>query len=101
MSLLKAQHALEQRVRSSASGGEVIQQSRVGCAPPLGINGHSFLWHCNGPATEEIVVAPEIRATRGVREISMFHVVETLNVKEGEQVKKGQVLLDPEGQLKI
>ena len=105
MSLLKkAQHALEQRVRSSASGGEVIQQSRVWMRTTTwGLMGTAFCgiaW-LGLATTEEIVVAPgKLEPLGGVREISipLNGVVETLNVKEGEQVKKGQVLLtlDPE-----
>ena len=100
----QAQHSLEQRVQAGAAEGEVLQQS------PLWMR--ATTWSLMGTAvfglawlalaqTEEIVVAPgKLEPLGGVREIQipLNGVVKTLDVKEGQQVKKGQVLLtlDPE-----
>ncbi|WP_438983433.1 HlyD family secretion protein [Vulcanococcus sp.] len=100
----QAQHTLEQRVQAGAAVGEVLQQS------PLWMR--ATTWSLMGTAvfgvawlalakTEEIVVAPgKLEPLGGVREIQipLNGVVKTLDVKEGQQVKKGQILLtlDPE-----
>lgn len=100
----QAQHSLEQRVQAGAAEGEVLQQS------PLWMR--ATTWSLMGTAvfglawlalakTEEIVVAPgKLEPLGGVREIQipLNGVVKTLDVKEGQQVKKGQILLtlDPE-----
>ena len=102
--LKKAQHALEQRVKAGASGGEVLQQPKFWMrATTWGLMGTAvcgIAWLALAK-TEEIVVAPgKLEPLGGVREIQipLNGVVKTLDVKEGEQVKKGQVLLtlDPE-----
>ena len=102
--LKKAQHALEQRVQAGASGGEVLQQPKFWMrATTWGLMGTAIFgiaWLAIAQ-TEEIVVAPgKLEPLGGVREIQipLNGVVKTLDVKEGEQVKKGQVLLtlDPE-----
>jgi HlyD family secretion protein len=105
MPLLKrAQHALEQRVQTGAAGGEVLQQSKFWMrATTWGLMGTAVFgigWLALAQ-TEEIVVAPgKLEPLGGVREIQipLNGVVKTLDVKEGQQVKKGQVLLtlDPE-----
>jgi hemolysin D len=105
MALLKrAQHALEQRVKAGASGGEVLQQPKFWMrATTWGLMGTAAFgigWLAIAQ-TEEIVVAPgKLEPLGGVREIQipLNGVVKTLDVKEGEQVKQGQVLLtlDPE-----
>jgi hemolysin D len=105
MALLKrAQHALEQRVQAGATGGEVLQQSKFWMrATTWGLMGTALFgigWLALAQ-TEEIVVAPgKLEPLGGVREIQipLSGVVKTLDVKEGQQVKKGQVLLtlDPE-----
>lgn len=105
MPLLKrAQHALEQRVQAGAAGGEVLQQSKFWMrATTWGLMGTALFgigWLALAQ-TEEIVVAPgKLEPLGGVREIQipLNGVVKTLDVKEGQQVKQGQVLLtlDPE-----
>lgn len=102
--LRKAQNALEQRVSSSSEGGEVLQQPKLWM--------RATTWALMGTAacglgwlalaqTEEIVVAPgKLEPIGGVREIQipLNGVLKTLDVKEGQPVKKGQLLLtlDPE-----
>ena len=102
--LRKAQDALEQRVSSSAEGGEVLQQPKLWMrATTWGLMGTAacgLLWLALAH-TEEIVVAPgKLEPIGGVRDIQipLNGVVKTLDVKEGEPVKKGQLLLtlDPE-----
>ncbi|QVV67051.1 HlyD family efflux transporter periplasmic adaptor subunit [Synechococcus sp. LA31] len=100
----QAQHSLEQRVKAGAEEGEVLQQSPVWMrATTWGLMGTAAFgigWLAIAQ-TEEIVVAPgKLEPLGGVREIQIpiNGVVKTLDVKEGEQVKKGQILLtlDPE-----
>ena len=102
--LRKAQNALERRVAQSSSEGEVLQQSQLWMrATTWGLMGTAVFglgWLALAQ-TEEIVVAPgKLEPLGGVREIQipLNGVVKTLDVKEGQQVKKGQVLLtlDPE-----
>lgn len=102
--LRKAQNALEQRVNSSAEGGEVLQQPKLWMrATTWGLMGTAacgLAWLALAQ-TEEIVVAPgKLEPIGGVRDIQipLNGVVKTLDVKEGEPVKKGQLLLtlDPE-----
>ena len=102
--LRKAQNALEQRVSSSAEGGEVLQQPKLWMrATTWGLMGTAacgLAWLALAQ-TEEIVVAPgKLEPIGGVRDIQipLNGVVKTLDVKEGEPVKKGQLLLtlDPE-----
>ena len=102
--LRKAQNALERRVAQSSSEGEVLQQSQLWMrATTWGLMGTAIFglgWLALA-RTEEIVVAPgKLEPLGGVREIQIpvNGVVKTLDVKEGQQVKKGQVLLtlDPE-----
>jgi len=99
-----AQHALEQRIQTKSNEGEVLQQSAVWMRTTtwalMGTAGCAFAWLALAQ-TEEIVLAPgKLEPIGGVRDIQipMNGVVKTLNVKEGQQVKKGQVLLtlDPE-----
>ena len=100
----RAQHAVEQRVQAGSSGGEVLQQSKFWMqATTWGLMGTALFgigWLALAQ-TEEIVVAPgKLEPLGGVREIQipLNGVLKTLDVKEGQQVKKGQVLLtlDPE-----
>ena len=100
----QAQHSLEQRVKAGAEEGEVLQQSPVWMrATTWGLMGTAAFgigWLAIAQ-TEEIVVAPgKLEPLGGVREIQIpiNGVVKTLDVKEGERVKKGQILLtlDPE-----
>jgi len=105
MPLLKrAQDALEHRVQAGAAGGEVLQQPKFWMrATTWGLMGTALFgigWLALAQ-TEEIVVAPgKLEPLGGVREIQipLNGVLKTLDVKEGQQVKKGQVLLtlDPE-----
>jgi hemolysin D len=102
--LRKAQHSLEQRVKAGAEEGEVLQQSPMWMrATTWGLMttaafGISWL---SIAQTEEIVVATgKLEPLGGVREIQipLNGVVKSLDVKEGQHVKKGQILLtlDPE-----
>jgi hemolysin D len=102
--LRKAQNALEQRVNTSSEGGEVLQQSKLWMRATtwglMGTAAFGLAWLALAQ-TEEIVVAQgKLEPIGGVREIQIpvNGVVKTLDVKEGEPVKKGQVLLtlDPE-----
>ncbi len=95
----KLQDALEQLVKTGTHEGEVLQQS------PLWMR--STTWVLMGTATlgvswlafaqtEEIVVAPgKLEPLGGVREIQvpLNGVVKTLDVEEGQHVKKGEILL--------
>jgi hemolysin D len=105
MTLLKrVQHALEQRVQAGAAGGEVLQQSKFWMrATTWGLMGTALFgigWLALAQTEEIVVAAGKLEPLGGVREIQipLNGVVKTLDVKEGQQVKKGQVLLtlDPE-----
>ena len=102
--LKKAQHKLEQSVKVGNEEGEVLQQSprwmRYTTWGLMATTGVCLTWLAFAK-TEEIVVAQgKLEPISGVREIQipLNGVVETIDVKEGERVKKGQVLmtLDPE-----
>ncbi len=100
----RAQHRLEQTVKTSSAGGEVLQPSafwmRATTWALMGTAVFGLAWLALAQ-TEEIVVAPgKLEPTGGVRDIQIpvNGVIKNLNVKEGQEVKKGQVLLtlDPE-----
>ena len=102
--LRKAQNALEQRVNSSAEGGEVLQQPKLWMrATTWGLMGTAacgLLWLALAHTEEKVVAPGKKEPLGGVRDIQipLNGVVKTLDVKEGEPVKKGQLLLtlDPE-----
>lgn len=93
-----AQDALEQRVHSSHEG-VVLQQSRFWARAIswtlMGTTGFAIAWLALAK-TEEIVVAPgklePIDAVKPIQ-VPVGGVVEQVLVKEGDQVKKGQILL--------
>ena len=102
--LKQAQHKLEQALKAGSDEGEVLQQSprwmRLTTWGLMTTAGVSLIW-LSFAKTEEIVVAQGIlEPVAGVRDIQipLNGVVDSLNVKEGERVKKGQILLtlDPE-----
>ena len=102
--LKHAQHKLEQALKAGSDEGEVLQQSprwmRLTTWGLMTTAGVSLIW-LSFAKTEEIVVAQGIlEPVAGVRDIQipLNGVVDSLNVKEGERVKKGQILLtlDPE-----
>ena len=102
--LKQAQHKLEQALKAGSDEGEVLQQSprwmRLTTWGLMTTAGVSLIW-LSFAKTEEIIVAQGIlEPVAGVRDIQipLNGVVDSLNVKEGERVKKGQILLtlDPE-----
>ena len=102
--LKKAQHKLEQSIEVGNEDGEVLQQSprwmRYTTWGLMATAGVSLIWLAFAK-TEEIVVAQGIlEPVAGVRDIQipLNGVVDSLNVKEGDRVKEGQLLLtlDPE-----
>ena len=102
--LKHAQHKLEQALKAGSDEGEVLQQSprwmRLTTWGLMTTAGVSLIW-LSFAKTEEIIVAQGIlEPVAGVRDIQipLNGVVDSLNVKEGERVKKGQILLtlDPE-----
>lgn len=100
----QAQNRLEQALKNGSDEGEVLQQSprwmRLTTWGLMATAGVSLIW-LSVAKTEEIVVAEGVlEPIAGVRDIQipLNGVVDTLNVEEGERVKKGQLLLtlDPE-----
>ena len=94
----KYQLLVEQSVSTSSEEGEVFQQSPRWMRFNLGLMataGVGITW-LTLAQTEEIVVAQgKLEPVAGVREIQIpvNGVVKTLDVKEGERVEAGQVLL--------
>lgn len=93
-----AQNALEQRVQSSHEG-VVLQQSRLWARAItwtlMGTTGFALAWLALAK-TEEIVVAPgKLEPIGQVKpiQVPVGGVVEEILVKEGAEVKKGQILL--------
>ncbi|MFO7628509.1 MAG: HlyD family efflux transporter periplasmic adaptor subunit [Prochlorococcaceae cyanobacterium] len=93
-----AQNALEQRVHTSHEG-VVLQQSRFWARAIswtlMGTTGFAIAWLALAK-TEEIVVAPgKLEPIDQVKpiQVPVGGVVEQILVKEGELVKKGQILL--------
>ena len=102
--LKKAQDLLELKFKSDSTASEAVQQSAswmratTWCLMGTAVSGVTWLTFAT---TEEIIVAPgRLEPLGGVREIQLplNGVIDSLNVKEGERVKKGQILLtlDPE-----
>ena len=100
----KAQHKFEHALKNGSDEGEVLQQSprwmRLTTWGLMATAGVSLIW-LSFAKTEEIVVAKGVlEPIAGVRDIQipLNGVVDTLNVEEGDHVKKGQLLLtlDPE-----
>jgi len=98
------QHKLEQLLKVGSDEGEILQQSprwmRLTTWGLMATAGVSLTW-LSFAKTEEIVMAKGVlEPIAGVRDIQipLNGVVDTLNVEEGERVKKGQLLLtlDPE-----
>ena len=100
----QTQHKLEQLLKVGSDEGEILQQSprwmRFTTWGLMATAGVSLTW-LSFAKTEEIVMAKGVlEPIAGVRDIQipLNGVVDTLNVEEGERVKKGQLLLtlDPE-----
>lgn len=94
-----AQNSLEQSVHQEHASGEVLQQSRFWIRAIIwsliGTTSFGVAWLALA-RTEEIVVAPgKLEPIGSVQDIRLpvGGVVETMLVKEGQRVKKGEVLL--------
>jgi hemolysin D len=97
--LKRAQHALEQRVATGATGGEALQQSKFWMRATtwtlMGTAMFGFAWLALAQ-TEEIVSAPgKLEPIGSVSEVQIpvNGVVKQVFVKEGSRVERGQVLL--------
>ena len=89
----QAQNRLEQALRNGSDEGEVLQQSprwmRLTTWGLMATAGVSLIW-LSVAKTEEIVVAEGVlsQLPQGDIQIPLNGVVDTLNVEEGESVKK-------------
>lgn len=94
-----AQNSLEQSVQQEHASGEVLQQSRFWVRAIIwsliGTSTFGLAWLCFA-RTEEIVVAPgKLEPVGSVQDIRLpvGGVVQTMLVKDGQRVKKGDILL--------
>lgn len=100
MKLLKrAQAALEQRVRVQGHDEAVLQQSRLWMQAItwgiIGTTGFAVAWLALAKTEEIVVAAGTLQPIGSVKEIQMpvGGIAEEILVKDGDQVKAGQVLM--------